>query len=140
MAQRLRHLALIQANRGSSPLAPTTIHRWGIVQRQDAGLWHPRPWFDSRSPSQSTHGEVNRNRYRPRLLSGFGKLYLHVSSILTLTAIAFHQFLFIENFIFRITAIFGRLRTIKKVETRAGGSLLARQITAPGIPGRITGT
>jgi hypothetical protein len=48
--------------------------------------------------------------------------------------------LFIENFIFRITAIFGRLRTIKEVETRAGGSLLARQITASGIPGRITGT
>ncbi|MBI1753573.1 MAG: hypothetical protein HY014_15960 [Acidobacteria bacterium] len=63
-----------------------------------------------------------------------------MSSILTLTAIAFHQFLFIENFIFGITAISDRLRTIGKVETRAGGSLLARQITASGMPGRITGT
>jgi len=48
--------------------------------------------------------------------------------------------LFIENFIIWITAISCRLRTTRKVETRAGGSLLARQITASGIPGRITGT
>ena len=139
MTQRSRYPALCQVPRRSSHPAPNAIPRWGVVQGQDAGLWRPRPWFEPRSPSQATPGEVNRNWHRPRLLPGLGKVYPHVSSTLTLTAIVFQPFLFIENFIIWITALFGRLRTIRMVETTADGGLLARQITVPGIPGRITG-